>query len=391
MLKQVLSVFRRTVPLFILGIAVIGFSSSLAKPHYTLPGSPVPVPPATHITFVSYPQSLSEAQGLEDIKIPVEPEVTVLAYPLGPDGLPGGEATTLFSQPFSPLCQIHNLHPSPASQFLVIQYNCEDHLALQLLNLANGENPPEQADSHFLNWSADGEWFIYRNPEAEAIYLASAISGEEQLLDLPFGTYDVVFAPDGQTLVYAASNGLDLGSEIGSLNLSSGEVTIWQQFPEQIVSYPRWSPDGQHLAYILMPDSNIPFMVGELWLAGESGQPLTLLAEVDTGHGYPPVWSADSTHLSYVVRENVEMIAANHEATALHSNIYQADVSSGEVSQLTDFAESWVRDISWMPEGEQLAFTLNEAVWLLSPGEAPIQISPPGNMQHPVWLSLSMP
>jgi hypothetical protein len=390
--------------LFILAIAVIGFTSILAIPRYTLPGTPVPVPLPTHLSFISYPEAGNELPGVDQTQsltetLPgvvqtvnlTETEVAILAYPLGANGMPGDEATLLFSQPYSHDCQPYSLHPSPASQFLIIQFNCEAHLTLQLLNLENGENPPQQADSHFLNWSPDGEWFIYRKPDAEAIYLASAISDEEQLLDLPFGTYDVVFAPDGQTVVYAASSGLDLGSEIGSLNLTSGEVTIWQQFPEQIITYPRWSPDGQYLAYILMPDSNIPFMAGELWLADGSGQPLTLLDEVDTGHGYPPVWSSDSTTISYIVRENTETIAANHDVTALHSNIYQVDVSSGEVSQLTDFTESRVYDISWTPEGDQLAFTADEAVWLLSPGETPFQISPPGDMQHPVWLSLSMP
>jgi dipeptidyl aminopeptidase/acylaminoacyl peptidase len=280
----------------LIGLSVATFTSSLAKPRYTLPGFPVPAPPATHIVFVSYPESLNEGHDLEHTPGLVEPEVIVWAYPLNPGGLPTSEATALFRQPHSHDCQTDSLHPSPTNQFLIIQYNCQHHLMLQLLNLENpDQNPPPQTDSHFLSWSPDGEWFIYRQPDNQAIYLAAVDGSEAQLLDLPVGTYDALFAPDGQNLVYAASSGLDLGSEIGALNLISGEITTWYQFPKQIISYPRSSPDGQHLAYILMPDSNIPFLVGELWLADTNGQPLTLLGEVDTGHGYPPVWLSDST------------------------------------------------------------------------------------------------
>ncbi|NJN55905.1 MAG: hypothetical protein HC804_14865 [Anaerolineae bacterium] len=166
----------------------------LAQPRHTLPGAPVPVPPPTHLSFISYPEAGSELPGVNQTHgltetlpgvIQTETEVAIMAYPLGTDGIPGGEATVLFSQPYSHDCQPYSLHPSPTSQFLLIQFNCEAHLTLQLLNLENGENSPQQADSRFLNWSADGEWFIYRKPEAEAIYLASAISDEEQLLDLP--------------------------------------------------------------------------------------------------------------------------------------------------------------------------------------------------------------
>lgn len=392
MFSQSLIFGRRIAPLFMLSIVVVGFTSMLAKPQYTMPGAPAPIAPPTHLVFISYSETGRQGQKENYTHDLGEIELALLAYPLGSDGVTENQETTLFIVPASRDCQPYSLHPSPAGRYLVIQFNCEAHLTLQLLNLGNlSDTQLPQTDSHFLNWAADGEWFIYRKPEEQTVYLASAASSKEELLDLPSGTYDVVFTPDGQHLVYAASEGLDSGSEIGLLNLISSERMVWQQFPEHVVSYPRWSPDGQHLAYILMPDSNIPFLMGELWLADNDGQPLALLDQVDTGHGYPPVWSFDSTKISYIVRENVETIKANHKAAALHSNIYQVDINSGEVSQLTHFDESRVHDIAWTPDGKQLAFTANEAVWLLTPGETPVQVSPPGIAYYPIWLTLSLP
>jgi Tol biopolymer transport system component len=74
------------------------------------------------------------------------------------------------------------------------------------------------------------------------------LGGDWQLLNLPPHTYSATFAPDGQTIVYAASAGLGLGSEIGSLSLADGSLTPWQTFPDQVVAHPLWSPDGSQLA-----------------------------------------------------------------------------------------------------------------------------------------------
>jgi Tol biopolymer transport system component len=176
------------------------------------------------------------------------------------------------------------------------------------------------------------------------------------------------------------------------LNLATGEYAPWQTFPAHIVTYPRYSPDGLQLAYILMPDTNIPFTIGELWLAdGATGEPLSLLDQVDAGHGYPPVWSPDGDSLAYVRRENVDVARADFDPAALRSNLYQVDVSSGDIAQLTGFPDSLVYDPVWAPNSDWLAFTADDAVWLLPPGAAPIQVSPPGIARHPAWLTLTSP
>lgn len=297
------------------------------------------------------------------------------------------QSIPLFSQPNPPHCQTDAVHASPNGLALLLQYNCEDTLFARLLNLGgDADNPTLLAQGYFLNWSPDGYWLLFRDIETNQVWLIPIASDEWQLLDLPPGTYNAVFNPNGQSVLYAASNGLGFGSELGSLSLVDGSLAVWQTFPHQIAAHPTWSPDESNLAYVLLPDTNIPFVVGELWLADPGdGTPLTLLTEVDAGHGYSPVWSPDGNSLVYVHRENPEDIRADNEPLALRSNLYQVDVSSGMVTPVTQFEDSLVHDAVWSPAGI-LAFTVDDSVWTWVPGAAPTQFSPPGIYRHPIWL-----
>ncbi|MCA9950407.1 MAG: PD40 domain-containing protein [Anaerolineales bacterium] len=287
-------------------------------------------------------------------------------------------------------CSSDNLFAAPNGQYLIRQYNCQDTVAAQLLNLNQPTSSPiSLAAGYFLAWAPSGDWFLYRQIEDDQIVLIEAADTAHQIpLDLSFGTYDAAFTPDGQQITYAASAGLRMGSEVGTINLKDGTLVFRHEFPRQIAAFARWSPDGQQLAYILMPDSNIPFPQGELWLANiESGAPTEYLADVDAGHGFPPAWSADSQTLVYVHRENPDMILADQQADALHSNIHQIDIASGSVTPLTAFSDSQVYAAVWSPDGQTLAFTAADAVWQVIPGQLPTQVSNADIARHPTWLS----
>jgi Tol biopolymer transport system component len=136
-----------------------------------------------------------------------------------------------------------------------------------------------------------------------------------------------------------------------------------------------------------MPDSNQPFTIGELWLADPAtGAPTQLLDAVDTGHGYPPEWSPDGQSLAYVRRENPDSVRANHLAPALRSNLMLADAATGQTTPLTTFPDSLVYDAVWSPDGAQLAFTADDAIWLVKLGQSPAKLTQTTTARHPAWL-----
>lgn len=343
-----------------------------------------------------------------------ETPLQLLAYPLDGDGNPNGEPIMFYSQPIPSACDADNLLAAPNGRFLTIQYNCHADEFARLLALDTIFTPgathsdlstipadptrPAKPElvlprGYFLDWSPDGQWLLFRNTDHDQITLLTA-DGTTQttLVDLPFGSYGAAFHPSGQHLLIAATRGLGFGSELGILDLRQGIYTPLTHFPDQIVAYPRWSPDGSSLVYLLMPDSNVPYPVGELWLAdAATGKPLTLLGPADAGHGYPPMWSPNGRTIAYVHRENPDSVRADQLAAALHSNLYLADSATGETRPLTHFSESLVYDPVWSPDGTQIAFTANDAVWLVHPeGGEPLQLTSGLIARHPTWFVTSL-
>lgn len=393
MRSRLLTLFNGTVGLATLVLLLIHFSSPPATSE--LGNSPRQTDftqPDQYLAYVIYPAQSETTDTL----------VKTTAFPLTTDKEidPTQSPKELFSQAEPSDCQTDDLHVSPNGRYLLIQYNCHASLFMQVLK-REGEMAvaAPRLPGYILAWSPDGNQLLVRDTDNDQVRLldvdaitienVSAAQESDKTLSLPFGTYNASFAPDGQSILFAANIGLGFGSELGIYSLETGKAEIQQIFPDQIVAYPRWSPDGKQMSYILMPDSNRAYTIGELWLADTTGKPLTLLAEnADAGHGYPTVWSPQGQAIYYIVRENPDSLQANYHPLALHSNIYQVDAATGTTTPLTTFKESLVYDIQWSGEGDRLAFTANDAVWTLIPGQDPIQVSQPGNepARHPVWL-----
>jgi Tol biopolymer transport system component len=111
------------------------------------------------------------------------------------------------------------------------------------------------------------------------------------------------------------------GSHISHLFRASGGA-------QSIVGLFAWSPDGKSIAYERLADSPIPFLPAGLWTMNSTGGQQQLLANIDGGHGYLPVWSPDSHKLAYVVRTNFGDHLADVQMQSLQCAIAAIDVTT---------------------------------------------------------------
>jgi TolB protein len=303
------------------------------------------------------------------------------------------------SIPFSSgMCDIAGLYASPNGRWVAIEVGCEAGVHTLVMTAATGEIRPVWSDpwesSFFLGWATDGNSLLVRvgHLGESAVFLVNVQHMRADRMDTPSFTYDVAFSPDGKRVLYATTRGLGFGSEVWLMDRDGRNREQIINDPAHIIAYPRWSPTGEAIAYIRMPDSNVPFTVGELVLADGNGRNERVIAPADAGHGYPPVWSPDGQQVAFVVRENAGDRRADVVASALESNICIADAASGDVRAVTRFEGALTEVPAWSPDGAWLAFSTDAGgvadVWLaeVTTGEV-WQVTRNANARYPVWVA----
>lgn len=205
---------------------------------------------------------------------------------------------------------------------------------------------------------------------------------------------------NGRRMIYSLTQGLGYGSETWIADIDGGNAQRVLVEPNHIIAFAHWSPSEKEIAYIRMPDSNIPFTIGELWVMGGDGENPALLGYADAGHGYRPAWSPDSQQIAFVVREqNGEEIDstgydADYIADKLISNIYIADLRDRKILKMTRFEGALTETPVWSPDGEYLAFNTTAGgsgmdIWVLDMLNNKLnQVTHGANTRYPTWLSV---
>ena len=260
-----------------------------------------------------------------------------------------------------PNCGLFNIFPAPVGKFMLIELNCPNGQTVLYLDLETNTvtQPITDADSHFLAWTFDGNAaFLKIDSLGNARVIRASTDGSPDSVPISEFTYDLAPSLNQHEFTFTYSRGLGQGSELW-LAKRDGDV-VEQLYADlyNYVSFARWSLDGKQLAFIKIPDSPIPFTVGELWVMNADGSNARKLADADAGHGYAANWSPDGTKIAFVVRENAEDESANQSSDSLISNIYIIEVASRELTQLTHLTEGHVETASWSPDGNTLGFNV---------------------------------
>jgi TolB protein len=296
------------------------------------------------------------------------------------------------------MCDIAGLYASPNGRWVAIEGGCEAGVHTLVMTAATGEIRPVWSDpresSFFLSWAPDGDSLLVRvgHLGESTVFLVNVQNMRAERIGTPPFTYDAAFSPDGKRVLYATTRGLGFGSEVWLMDRNGRNREQIINDPAHIIAYPRWSPTGEAIAYISMPDSNVPFTVGELVLADGNGRNERVIAPADAGHGYPPVWSPDGQQVAFVVRENPESAVADIAASYLESNIYVVEIATGNVRALTRFEGALTEAPAWSPDGAWLAFSTNTGgvpdIWLAEVATGEVQqVTQNANARYPVWVA----
>ena len=216
-----------------------------------------------------------------------------------------------------------------------------------------------------------------------ALLLASRVAAAEST---PATVEDMVginniqearISPDGSQVAYVVAEP-DLEESVyrNDLWIANANGTPSRRLSESPArdDTPRWSPDGQQIAFISDQNGN-----NQLWLVTPEGGGLRQLTHAKGGMAapgflriFPPypqayAWSPDGKTIAYLVhdqeiakeqerrkREKDDTIVVGRDVKT--AQIHLIDVESGTSRQLTR-GEFTVNHVSWSPDGKEIAFS----------------------------------
>lgn len=144
------------------------------------------------------------------------------------------------------------------------------------------------------------------------------------------------FSPDGNAIAYSGSK--DGKSGIWIQQFDSGQSTLIFEGKGEAdyPIWPVWSPDGSRLAFIL-PDLE----TSSIWSIARTGGRPELLKRLDLSLAFLVGWSKKRPVIYFESRHN----------------LYELDLDSGEISQLTDLdSTSFAEEFTVSPDEEWIAY-----------------------------------
>jgi dipeptidyl aminopeptidase/acylaminoacyl peptidase len=214
------------------------------------------------------------------------------------------------------------------------------------------------------------------------IFLLPVSGGWPSLLtSTPGGKSEVAWAPDSHSIAYVSDGSIWVVPAQGGQPKRLTDGTPGPGDPRVARDHsPKWNPRGNWILFQSGRSGQ-----NELWVVSADGYSKNYLATTETylgpehlgdqpttdGDGlagglfYPdPAWSPDGTHLTYTERSR-EFFAGKLKLLDFDLAIGRAASAPIDLyTALPDRGGAWAIDkVSWSPDGESLAFTLQDTGW----------------------------
>ncbi len=229
---------------------------------------------------------------------------------------------------------------SPNGQW--IAFSQDDHLFVVPLSGGLPKNISGLADhASTPTWLPDSQRMIVSVELDEAWRLALLeLDGSQLRLLTPTGadSSEPCCAPDGEKVVYVHYPHDDLNRlDLKIIDIQSGTIHNLTGAPKQKDWDPKWSPDGEQIAFLSQRSG-----FDEIWLIRPDGEGLRQLSRLGQDIG-ELAWSPDSTRLACTVNR------------AGAYNLALIEINSGDIQYLRS-GKSYHSNINWSPDGNQLTF-----------------------------------
>jgi hypothetical protein len=242
------------------------------------------------------------------------------------------------------------------------------------INLIEALNSGREADQDELNptdwwtvikWFPDSQRLLVGRSDTSSVLVANLEDSSHQVYAFAGegngGSLATDLSPDGRRFGYI---GYDKAGDqfLGTYDFSDKKVAVIRSQPlnSGILYFPRFSPDGNSMAYLLQvgePLTGISYSIQVVSLFDGSNR---VLVPGNTGLTVP-MWSPDGKYITYTRGESgsPEVITPG-EAPAMESvNVWTVQVASGQQQQITTLAGQ-ARSPVWSADGTTLAFVTED-------------------------------